>query len=244
MVMDLTGAERVIDYTARVESGGRYDAWNPNDMGQGVSYGLIQFNQRVGGLPDLFQTMRTMNPARFSAIFGDHAGNFADRNWVRGANLNVLPYASYAGGKLTGGVMLAASQEPDFQAAQRALAKSGYFDPAVAVALEVGWKSERAHAMLFDTAVQRGSGNMRKFAQQAATAFSNEADALVKFAALADAGKDSNGNYVFLKRRTKILTDPNVSDRPFDLMNAGEGAPLAAAMVFAGLVLWWWGRRR
>src|SRR6185503_9381628 len=49
----LSAVDRVIDKTARVEGGGRYDAFNPNDNGHGISFGLIQFNQKAGSLPQL-----------------------------------------------------------------------------------------------------------------------------------------------------------------------------------------------
>src|SRR5258706_499414 len=67
--------DRLIDYTARNEGGGNYSAWNPNDNGAGVSFGLIQFNQKRGSLPTLMQRMHDKDPAKFDQIFGPHAQN-------------------------------------------------------------------------------------------------------------------------------------------------------------------------
>ena len=159
----MNSADRIIEYTARTESGGRYDAWNPDDNGRGVSYGLIQFNQKVGTLPEVLRDMRAANPTRFDAIFGKYASGMATPSWVRAANLNDPAIATYSRGVLTGGAMYHASREPDFQAVQRAWAKSGYFDPSVQAAQAVGLKSERAMAMLFDTSVQWGTPRCGRF---------------------------------------------------------------------------------
>ena len=241
----MNSADRIIEYTARTESGGRYDAWNPDDNGRGVSYGLIQFNQKVGTLPEVLRDMRAANPARFDAIFGKYASGMATPSWVRAANLNDPAIATYSRGVLTGGAMYHASREPDFQAVQRAWAKSGYFDPSVQAAQAVGLKSERAMAMLFDTSVQWGDAQMRTFLVQALRSFSGQAsekDVLTKFASLADGSK--------YQRRTKILSDPNLSDDVYGgfmtaLIEADETSVYAVTAVIAGaaLLLWWYIRR-
>ena len=77
-----------MDRTARFESGRRYDAWNADDNGHGVSFGLVQFNQQVGTLPTLLQRMHARDPERFNRIMGPHAQHLQNASWVRGANLN------------------------------------------------------------------------------------------------------------------------------------------------------------
>ena len=242
----MRAADRIIDYTAHTESGGRYDAWNPDDNGHGASYGLIQFNQRVGTLPQVLKGMYEADPDQFESIFGSYAASMSDPAWVKAANLNVPAIATYSRGVLTGGAMYRASQVPEFQAVQRAWAKSGYFDPAVAAAKAVGLQSERAMAMLYDTSVQWGDGSMRTFLLHAIESFGGrpvaEKEVLTKFASLADGTKYT--------RRTKILNDSSLSDDAFDsvmsaLADADEASvyAVAAAVAGAALLLWWVIRR-
>lgn len=195
----LSGVDRIIDYTARTEGGGRYDAWNPNDAGHGVSFGLIQFNQKRGSLPSLFKGMHEANPEKFNGVFGPHAQNLLSESYVRSANLNDPDIKSR---------MLEAGRDPELQQVQRNLARSDYYEPAAKMAAEHGLTSERAHAMLFDSAVQNGVGGTRKYLRQAAAGGGSERDILRRFANLADDNRYS-GN-----RRTRILHDPNLSDGP------------------------------
>lgn len=203
----LSGVDRIIDYTARTEGGGRYDAWNANDAGHGVSFGLIQFNQKAGSLPSLFKGMHEKNPEKFNRVFGPHASNLLSESYVRSANLNDPDIKNR---------MLQAGRDPEFQQVQRDLARTGYYEPAAKMAAEHGLKSERAHAMLFDSAVQNGVGGTRGFLRQAAAGGGSEREILERFAHLADANRYS-GN-----RRTRIFHDSNLSDGP-----VGSSAPAA-----------------
>ncbi len=206
---ELGPVDRIIDYTARTEGGGKYDAWNPNDAGHGVSFGLIQFNQDVGSLPSLFKGMHEKNPAKFNQTFGPHAQNLLNESYVRNANLNDPDIKAR---------MQASAKDPEFQQVQRDLARKGYYEPAARMAAEKGLTSERAHAMLFDSAVQNGVGGTQRYLNQAAAAGGSEKQILERFAHLADANRYS-GN-----RRTRILNDPNLSDGP-----VGSGAPSSQA---------------
>ena len=194
--------DRLIDYTAQNEGGGRYDAWNPNDNGAGVSFGLIQFNQQKGSLPGLLQRMNDANPEKFRNIFGADADRLTDENWVRNANLSTPEWRER---------FKAAGADPEFQGVQRQLAREQYFEPTNRYAEEYGLGSERARAMMFDTAVQYGVGGLgSKLRQARANAGPNasERETLAALADLADThGYDAN-------RRHRILNDPNLSDRP------------------------------
>lgn len=143
--------DKIIDITARHESGGDYSAWNPNDNGKGVSYGLIQFNQKVGSLPTLLKFMHEVDSQRFVEVFDWAALCLIDTGWVRATDkLGMLKDAFVEAGKW-----------PAFQKAQRQLVRKGYFEPA-AKCLEIfELYSERAHAMVFDIAVQFGVGGLR-----------------------------------------------------------------------------------
>lgn len=203
----LSPTDRIIDYTARTEGGGRYDAWNANDNGHGVSFGLIQFNQKSGSLPSVMRAMHNANPQRFDEIMGPHAQNMLNESWVRSANLNDPDIKSR---------MLTAARDPQFQQVQRDQARTGYYEPAAQMARDHGLTSERAHAMLFDSAVQNGVGGTRGMLNRAAAAGGTEQEILQRFAREADANRYS-GN-----RRTRILNDPNLSDGP---PGSGPSAP-------------------
>ncbi|MCB9638585.1 MAG: chitosanase [Myxococcales bacterium] len=200
--------DRLIDYTARNEGGGRYDTWNPNDNGHGVSFGLIQFNQKSGSLPTLMNRMSQANPERFNQIFGPYADNMRNPEWVRNANLNDPDIKAR---------MLQAGREPEFQKVQRDLAREGYFEPTNRLAEQYGITSERGRAMLFDTAVQYGLGSasrnngltgMLQRARQQVGPNASERELLSALADQADThGYDAN-------RRHRILNDPNLSDAP------------------------------
>jgi peptidoglycan hydrolase-like protein with peptidoglycan-binding domain len=204
---ELGGADRIIERTAQFESGGRYDAWNPDDNGHGVSFGLIQFNQEVGGLPRLLREMHQDDPQRFRETFGPHADNMLDESWVRSADLNDPDIKRR---------LRASGRDPVFQQTQRDVLRSQYFDPAREAAEGHGLRSERAMALVFDSAVQNGRGGTRRFLREAAAGGG--------FARLADRGR-ANG------RRARILRDPSFSDRPFGAVTA---APAASGAGEAG----------
>lgn len=204
--------DELIDYVARTESGGRYDAWNPDDNGAGVSFGLIQFNQRKGSLPELLRRMHEADPDAFHNIFDIHAtllvGELADHLPREGTDLTGLePLFREAGAY------------PSFQQVQRDLARELYFDPALKAARHYDIGTERAVAMIFDTAVQRGVGGMRKILDEAVGipphAGSSKSDAdwniILWFAELADRGLGGENG-----RRHRILRDPELSDEPFN----------------------------
>jgi len=210
--------DRIIDRTARFESGRRYDAWNPDDAGHGVSFGLIQFNQRSGTLPTLVQRMSQANPQRFDEIFGPHAANMQSPSYVRSADLNDPDLRAR---------LERAGREPEFQQVQRDLARTGYYDPAARMAERHGLHSERALAMLFDSSVQNGTGGTDRFLRQAAEGGGSEREVLERFARLADRGA-ANG------RRTRILNDASFSDAAPAAAPVAPAAPAAPATPTTG----------
>ncbi len=211
-------ADRIIDRTAQFESGRRYDAWNPDDNGHGVSFGLIQFNQQVGGLPSLLRRMSERNPARFNEIFGPYASNLRSASYVRNADLNDPDLRAR---------LQRAGRDPELQQVQRDIAREQYYDPSARLASQFGLRSERALAMLFDSSVQNGVGGTQRFLRQAAAGGGDERAILERFASLADRGRRG--------RRTRLLNEPSFSDGPPG-GGAGGGAgtgPNAAAPATA-----------
>lgn len=257
--------DQIIDYTARTEGGrpkprhdGRsgpdapYDAWNSDDTGAGVSYGCIQFNQAGGRLAKkpgsplalLFKTSAQMFPAKWQAIMGPYASKLTDVAWVKQADLNDPDIKAR---------ILATARDPDFQRAQREQARKEYFVPAQKIAKEFGIKSGRGLAMLFDACVQMGPVGARnamvKAAQQAVKGLGevcglgatptavSESALLTSFASTAD--KQAGGGTT---RRTKMLTDINLSDNELLVAAAaGGGGVLLLGLLAAGA--WWYTNR-
>jgi LysM repeat protein len=204
----LGSVDKLIDKTARVEGGGRYDAFNPNDNGHGISFGLIQFNQKAGSLPTLMKEMHTKDPAKFNQVFGADAQRMLDTNFVRSANLATPEMKAK---------FREAGAHPAFQQVQRDLAKRDYFDPAQKVGEANGIKSERGMAMLFDASVQLGVGGMTSRLKAAAAGGGSERDILERFAASAD---NVTGGH---NRRRNLLNDPTLSDGP---LGSAPSAPI------------------
>ncbi len=207
--------DKIIDATARTESGGKYDSWNPDDAGAGVSFGLIQFNQKKGGLPHLFKRMNANSTSKFAAVFGEYASGFLDETWVRTADLNA-PHLKE--------LMLRAAQEPEFQQAQRDVAREMYFAPAQALANKHGLKSERALAMLFDAYVQRAPKTITNAMNRALATGGDEKEILRKFSLEVDEGTGP--------RRQKIFASANFSDSP-----PGGGAGKALLLGILGIII-------
>ena len=202
--------DRIIDSTARNEGGGRYDAWNPDDNGAGVSFGLIQFNQKAGSLPTLLQRMHDQDGGKFDQIFGPYAANLQSSAWVRGANLNDPDLKAR---------MVTAGRDPEFQQVQRDLAREAYYDPASRLLDGVGLTSERAHAMAFDISVQYGVGGFASKLQAAVAGGGGERAILTRLADLSDTHTYDNN------RRHRILSDPNLSDGPVESTPAPQPPP-------------------
>jgi hypothetical protein len=207
----MSAVDRVIDYTARkFESGpDGYSALTLDDVGTGIAFGFIQFNQRAGSLPALFREMSSVAPLLFSKNFGPYAPKMLSTPWVQGTNLAGDPDFLQR--------LKAAGPLPEFQQAQRNLARSGYFDPIVAAVKGHGLKSERAYAMVYDTAVQRGPAQAKRCLEGAVHAAGavqvdltlREFAVLLAFAPLADAT-----SRVTTDRRARMLKDPGLSDAP------------------------------
>lgn len=191
--------DKIIDTTARVESGGDYSRYTENDNNHGIAFGLIQFNQEVGTLDVLFKRMHSEDAKQFNKIAGKFATNMLDSKWVKQTDLNADPEFQPMLKKL-GAV-------PAFQQVQRDLAKSDYFNPAAALCSENNLRSERAHAMLFDSEVQMGHPRTERFIKQAIKDVGNDDEKaiLTRFAELADDFANSH-------RREKLLGSSSLSD--------------------------------
>lgn len=141
--------DRLIDITARAESGGDYSKWTPDDNGHGPSFGLIQYNATRGSLGKLIMMMREAKPEWFRLLFG--SAPWTAEQWA--AHVANAP-------NICRDLLQLSGQVPIWQKCQRDLARTEYFDPAAKLCAKFGLISERAHAMALDVSIQYGVGGL------------------------------------------------------------------------------------
>jgi len=209
-------ATKLIARTVQTESGGDYGRFNPDDNGTGIAFGIVQFNQEKGTLPELLRSMYAKDSASFNRIFGDLAPALLDPSRVRQIDLSGHRTAFQTAGRTV----------PAFQEAQRELLKKVYLDPAVALATQYGIKSERGTAMVFDTLIQRGLGNTKAALNRAKAKAPPvpERAFLEAFAPEADATTLATTH-----RRQDMLDDPTLSDVAY-AGGGGSGMLVLAAL--------------
>lgn len=129
-----------------------FSTWNANDAGAGVSFGFIQFNQKVGSLLLLFQQMYQDDPDTYNQHFGKYADKLRNRRWLRGTALrdNTLNTPELKT------LITRTGRIKTFRDSQYKVAKRGYFDPAVRLCNEYNLKSVNAYAMCTGIAIQFG----------------------------------------------------------------------------------------
>lgn len=204
--------DHLIDLTARVESGGDYSKWNPDDNGHGPSFGLIQFNATVGSLGKLLRLMAARAPGWFRIVFGCMPGDFE----AFAREIADDPEFYEARLKLSG-------QVPIWQACQRQLSQEEYFDPAAKLCAKFGLVSERAHAMAFDVAVQYGVGGLERMFNSATTYTPTPSNEHAVLGLLASYGDRHEYDQ---QRRHKLLDSRELSDAPlFDAPPPTETRP-------------------
>ncbi|MEQ1502253.1 MAG: hypothetical protein ABMB14_08475 [Myxococcota bacterium] len=149
---DRAWVRRVIAFVSASE--GRADSVNRNLDGAGLSYGILQWNQRAGSLGVLLRALYQVDPGAFARIFGPawfallSATARGGLEPVDSVALWEEPWVSR---------FVAAGRHPPFVAAQWDLAERGeHFQGALDVARILGVRTERAMALFFDRAVQQG----------------------------------------------------------------------------------------
>lgn len=133
---------------------GTYWSVQRNLDGQGVSYGIIQWTQRGGGLFEVLSAMQAADPNAFARIFGPSWAKVLDvarrksLEPVDGAALWNEPWLSR---------FREAGRHPPFQAAQRRTAiGSDYMKAALQIADLLGVYTERAMTVYYNRTVHQG----------------------------------------------------------------------------------------
>lgn len=211
---------RLIDLTARVESGGDYSKWNPDDNGHGPSFGLIQFNATVGSLGKLIVMMREAKPEWWVLLFADSSPPLEPGNQD---HAKAWGQAVAAGSPSYWKALLQLSgQVPIWQQCQRQLAREEYFDPAARLCARFGLTSERAHAMAFDVAVQYGVAGLERMFNSATTYTPTPSNEHAVLGLLASYGDRHEYDQ---QRRHKLLSSAELSDGPMFPKSVSETSP-------------------
>jgi hypothetical protein len=159
---DRVWIRRVIAFVSATE--GRTDSLNRNLDGAGLSYGILQWNQRSGNLGVLLRAFYEADPTAFVQIFGPTSSVLLEATVrgglerVDGALLWEEPWVSR---------FVAAGRYAPFVAVQWRLAEQGeHFQGALDAARILHVHTERAMALFFDRSVQQGPGAARQMAEQ------------------------------------------------------------------------------
>lgn len=138
--------------TVKMESNGKFDAWNPDDNGAGVSAGIIQFNQRRGLLFELVEEIARREPAIFKAKLGKESNLFLDRQLFKKLNLNSPEIKKWLKSLLI---------TPAGRESQIRLAEFHFLRPVInALSARGLQESTVLKALLFDVCVQMGQSKM------------------------------------------------------------------------------------
>ncbi len=129
-----------------------YTAFNPDDMGNGISVGLMQWNQKRGKLPDLLRAWHTKNPTKFDGMFGRYADDVLENSFVKTADFN--------SGVLKSGIDKALA-EPEFQRVQLSL-RNEHIEDSCELARDYRFTSLRGRAIVADLVNQLGEGGTRR----------------------------------------------------------------------------------
>lgn len=148
----------LVDVVGRVGEGSKgYGTLNPNDVGRGVSWGFLQFNQGAGSLGQVLARWRKIDPSGFDAWVGSVAGAdslLATLNSKSDATRLSLPMGTGTWAtKLRAAGNIAAAKQ-----AQLDIAWNTYFKNLVALAQNAGLGDAVGLAVVFDRSINQGPG--------------------------------------------------------------------------------------
>jgi len=170
----LTTAERkAIEITSTFETGkrGGFFGLSGNFDGQGLSFGLVNWNIGTGSLQPLLRAFAAEQPARWNAIFGPHAATFLSVIAPSGAAavakqlrfvIDEMNVSRVVKGRTTWSIkepwstyFKRLSEDTEFQRIQVRHVR-GLLDRARYFCEYFGLKSERAFAFMFDAVASHG----------------------------------------------------------------------------------------
>ena len=221
VALSFTWRNRIVYPTFLHESTGRYDAVNENEDGAGASVGLIQWSQAPGGLAELTNAIWRQRPDLMTRYFGSSAGRMVAQLALPGSESTdyAARLAPIDGARLWQEPWLSrwkkALIDPDIKDIQDGLVLNGsYMRTTLRIAkLFGGTPTERGLALIFDRAVQQGSGKASELARGVVASIPEASfDAKAKLLAERAAEAWPKGAEDVRKRTAKILGSSLVSD--------------------------------
>ena len=170
--MPYRGMQKILSIVAQMEGVGKFGALNLNTDKAGLSYGIIQWAQKPGRLPELLRAFSASDRDSFVDIFGDGDATLADSliaytgktnggvNPATGATLNtafdlIAPPWNKRFERATLQLAFQAAQvETAAIAFKQSLKRIGAYAPDIV--------SERGIAFMLDVANQFGDGGLKK----------------------------------------------------------------------------------
>lgn len=227
------GMHKVLAITAQMEGVGKFGALNLNTDRAGLSFGLIQWAQRPGRLPELLRAFRAADPSRFSEIFGNGDAALADAliRHVAKPNGGVHPRTGITADPAFDlveepwvGRFRQAARHLPFQQAQLGVALqafTGSYRTLRAYASQI--RSERGAAFMLDVANQFGDGGLRRLYNEVHRPGMNELDLMEAIAEETVEEMPDAFQQGVRARREGFLRTALLSDQPIDLLATPAG---------------------
>ncbi|MBZ0186222.1 MAG: hypothetical protein K8F91_08250 [Candidatus Obscuribacterales bacterium] len=150
--------DRIATWITHNEAGPKaFTAFNPNDKGNGISVGLMQWNQKRGKLPDLLDAWQEKDPAKFDSMFGRYSDDLLRTAFVQDADFN-------GNSTLKRGIKRALA-DPAFQQVQLSM-RNQHIEDSCHMARQYRFTSLRGRAIVADLVNQIGEGGTRKILEK------------------------------------------------------------------------------
>jgi hypothetical protein len=225
------GLHKILSIVAQMEGVGKFGALNLNTDAAGLSYGIIQWAQRPGRLPELLRAFSAADREHFIDVFGDGDARLAD---------SLIAYTSRANGGVDARTGLALDPAFDlihspwtrrfekstlhlpFQLAQVQTAASAFRQSLRKIrsyARDLG--TERGIAFMLDVANQFGDGGLKKLYLAAHREGMDEMDLLEAIADESVERMPDKFKQGVRARRDGFLQTARLSDEAVDMDSMG-----------------------
>jgi hypothetical protein len=216
---------RILRLVAMMESAGKFGALNLNTDRAGLSFGVLQWAQRPGGLAEILHAMQAADSQKFTSVFGAGDSTLVAglMQSVNGASGGVDPATGMAGNPAFDLVaepwvtrFSQAAAILEFQQTQVQLAMSSFQKAAATLQTFAPLlQSERAFGFMLDVTNQFGQGGAHRLYTTTYRAGMSEMDALQAIAQESIAEMPAHEQTGVRSRRDFFLQTPYLSDQPF-----------------------------
>lgn len=172
-----------------------YQAYNPDDLGNGISVGLMQWNQKRGKLPDLLEAWHHRNPSKFDRYFGRYSDDLLRTAFVKDADFN--------GNAALKAGMQKALADREFQGVQLSL-RNEHIEESCEVARAFRFTSLRGRAIVADLINQLGKTGTRQLLSRVAPA-DNESQRIDNLKHVSDDRINAADRVAAIEERVRVV---------------------------------------